>query len=78
MRPRSREERGATRLAQPLPANDDRKPAIVSTTSRKRLKLLRADKRAAKPRAVLCVPDLCARGQCRRRSCACGSAEGSC
>jgi hypothetical protein len=29
------------------PANDDRKPAIVSTTSRKRLKLLRAEKRPA-------------------------------
>jgi hypothetical protein len=33
-------------IAQP-PANDGRKPAIVSATSRKRLKLLRADKRAA-------------------------------
>jgi hypothetical protein len=28
------------------PANDDRKPAIVTTTSRKRTKLLRAEKRA--------------------------------
>ena len=28
-------------------ANDDRKPAIVTTTSRKRVKLLRADKRPA-------------------------------
>jgi hypothetical protein len=37
--------REAARVAPP--ANDDRKPAIVTTTSRKRLKLLRADKRAA-------------------------------
>jgi hypothetical protein len=28
------------------PANDDRKPAIVTATSKKQLKLLRADKRA--------------------------------
>ena len=32
----------------PTPANDDRKPAIVTTTSRKRGKLLRAE-RAAEP-----------------------------
>jgi hypothetical protein len=32
-------------IAQPR-ANDDRKPAIVTTTSKKRLKLLRADQRA--------------------------------
>jgi hypothetical protein len=31
------------------PANDDRKPAIVTATSKKRLKLLRADKRATEP-----------------------------
>jgi hypothetical protein len=35
-------------IAQP-PANDDRKPAIVTTTSRKRLKLRRAEKRASEP-----------------------------
>jgi hypothetical protein len=35
-------------IAQP-PANDDRKPAIVTTTSRKRLKLRRTEKRAAEP-----------------------------
>jgi hypothetical protein len=39
--------RAAARVAPP--ANDDRKPSIVTTTSRKRSKLLRADKRAAKP-----------------------------
>jgi hypothetical protein len=33
-------------LAQPA-ANDDRKPAIVSTTGRTRLKLLHADEQAA-------------------------------
>jgi hypothetical protein len=31
------------------PANDDRKPAIVTATSRKRSKLLRAEKRASEP-----------------------------
>ena len=35
------------RVEDPTPANDDRKPAIVTTTDRKRLKLLRADERAA-------------------------------
>ena len=34
---------------EPAPANDDRKPAIVTTTSKKQLKLLRADKRATEP-----------------------------
>ena len=29
------------------PASDDRKPSVVTTTSRKRLKLLRVDQRAA-------------------------------
>jgi hypothetical protein len=43
--------RKAARVIAQAPANDDRKPAmatkpaIVSTTSRKRLKLLRAEKR---------------------------------
>jgi hypothetical protein len=36
----------AARVPATPPANDDHKPAIVTTTSRKRLKLLRADKRA--------------------------------
>ena len=39
--------RGAARDPAP-PANDDRKPAIVAATSKKRLKLLRAERRAAK------------------------------
>jgi hypothetical protein len=30
--------------AKPPPANDDRKPAIVTTTSRKRARLLRAER----------------------------------
>jgi hypothetical protein len=33
----------------PAPANDDRKSAIITATCRKRLKLLRAEKRAAEP-----------------------------
>jgi hypothetical protein len=32
-----------------LPASDDRKSAIVTTTSRKRLELLRAEKRTVNP-----------------------------
>ena len=36
------------RVEDPTPANDDRKPAIVTTTSRKRTKLLRAEQ-AAEP-----------------------------
>jgi hypothetical protein len=39
--------RAAARVIAQPPANDDRKPAIVTTTSRKRLKLLRTEKRAA-------------------------------
>jgi hypothetical protein len=39
--------REAARVAPP--ANDDRKPAIVTATSKKRLKLLRAEKRASEP-----------------------------
>jgi hypothetical protein len=41
-----RTPREAARVIAQPPANDDREPAIVSTTSKKRL---RADKRAAEP-----------------------------
>jgi hypothetical protein len=34
-------------VTSPPPANGDRKPTIVTTTSRKRLKLLRAEERPA-------------------------------
>jgi hypothetical protein len=42
--------------AAPPPANDHRKSVIVSTTSRKRLKLLRADKRAVNPDPTFVSP----------------------
>ena len=41
--------RAAARAIATAPANDDRKPAIITATCRKRLKLLRAEKRAAEP-----------------------------